>query len=219
MSNAGQEVLLFYIVCDESASMSSNGGIDTINASLPELHATLVSDPLVVDKTRLSIIAFSDSAEVILPLSKATDIVDMPGVAEGGATSFGSAFATLRQTIEGDVNMLKSQGFRVYRPCCFFITDGEPTDDGQWQSEYQHLLNHQYRPHIISFGIDGAVPGTLKQIGTLKAFVGVDRVSAARALSSMMSSIGNTVVASAGSAGGQIVVPEAPPGVVDLDTL
>ncbi|MDA2989737.1 MAG: hypothetical protein O2815_11735, partial [Actinomycetota bacterium] len=113
MENAGQEVMLFYIVCDESASMATNGGIETINQSLPELHATLVSDPLVVDKSRLSIIAFSDTAEVILPMSKATEIQDMPGVAENASTSYGAAFNTLRQAIEVDVNGLKSQGYRV----------------------------------------------------------------------------------------------------------
>lgn len=222
MENAGQEVMLFYIVCDESASMATNGGIETINQSLPELHATLVSDPLVVDKSRLSIIAFSDTAEVILPMSKATDIQDMPGVAENASTSYGAAFNTLRQAIEADVNGLKSQGYRVFRPCVFFITDGDPTDDN-WESAYDSLMSHQYRPHIIAYGVDGATVDTLKRIGNLKAFMGVDRVMAAKALSSMMTSIGNTVVNSVSqvgpSGGGTIVVPPPPTGVVDLDEL
>lgn len=219
METAGQELMLFYIVCDESASMGMNGGIETINTALPELHATIVSDPLVVDKARLGIIAFSDTAEVILPLDKATNIVDMPGVTASSATSFGAAFSVLRSTIEHDVNSLKAQGYRVYRPCVFFITDGEPTDDGLWQSEYVALTNHAYRPHIIAWGVDGADHQTLLDIKTLKAFAGVDRASAARALASMMKSIGNTIVSSVSSGGGQIVVPPAPPGVVDLDTL
>jgi uncharacterized protein YegL len=61
-----QEVILFYICCDESVSMAQNGGIDAINLSLPELHAQLVEDPLVVDKSRLAIIAFSDTAHVVV---------------------------------------------------------------------------------------------------------------------------------------------------------
>ncbi len=34
----GERVLPFYIVCDESASMAYNGGINAINKALPELH-------------------------------------------------------------------------------------------------------------------------------------------------------------------------------------
>ena len=222
MENAGQEVMLFYIVCDESASMGTNGGIETINESLPELHATLVSDPLVVDKSRLSIIAFSETAEVILPLSKATEINDMPGVAENTTTNYSAAFTTLKQAIEADVDGLKGQGYRVFRPCVFFITDGDPTDDN-WESSYDELMNHRYRPHIIAYGVDGATVDTLKRVGNLKAFMGVDRVMAAKALSSMMTSIGNTVVNSVSqvgpSGGGTIVVPPPPTGVVDLDEL
>ena len=225
MENSGQEVMIFYIVCDESASMSVNGGIQAINESLPELHATIISDPIVVDKSRLSIIAFSETAEVILPMSKATDIQDMPGVSENTATSYGAAFRALRETIEADVNQLKSQGYRVHRPCAFFITDGEPTDDGAWQAEFQQLLNHAYRPHIIAFGVDGSMPDTLREIGTLKAFIGVDKVSPARALASVMRQLANTIVLSVGGAGvgGAPVIDTRPlddiEGIVALDTL
>ena len=229
MDNAGQEAMIFYIVCDESASMSMNGGIQAINDSLPELHATIVSDPIVVDKSRLSIIAFSESAEVVLPMSKATEIEDMPGVSERTATSYAAAFRTLRETIESDVNLLKSQGFKVHRPCAFFITDGEPTDDGLWQSEFQQLLNHPFHPHVISFGVDGAqqvgMHPILREIGTLKAFVGVDNVSPAKALAAVMRQLANTISASVSGAGvgGAPVIDTRPldeiDGIVALDTL
>jgi uncharacterized protein YegL len=216
-----QEVILFYICCDESVSMAQNGGIDAINFSLPELHAQLVEDPLVVDKSRLAIIAFSDTAQVVLPLSKATDIVDMPGVAEVGGTHYGEAFRALRETIDNDVEMMKAQGFRVYRPVVFFITDGEPTDAG-WEAEYNLLMASRYYPHIISWGVDGADAATLQRIATpkMKAFLGgADSATAARALKQMFKSVGQTIVASAGAAGGQIVLPEPPQGVVALEAM
>lgn len=225
MQNTGQQVMIFYIVCDESASMSMNGGIQAINEALPELHATIISDPIVVDKSRLAIIAFSDTAEVILPMSKATDIQDMPGVSENAATSYGAAFRALRDTIQVDVDGLKAQGYRVHRPCAFFITDGEPTDDGMWQAEFQQLLNHPYRPHLIAFGVDGSRQETLREIGTLKAFIGVDGVSPAKALASVMSQLGNTIVSSVNGAGagGEPVIDTRPlddiEGIVALDTL
>lgn len=189
--------MLFYIVCDESGSMGQNGGIQAINQALPELHATLVADPLVVDKTRLSIIAFSDDAEVILPLSRVSDVQDMPGVQESGVTNYGRAFGLVQRTIENDVASLKAQGYKVYRPCVFFMSDGEPTD--AWEQPYQELASHQFRPNIVAFGVDGADPNVLKKIGTLKCYVGKDRASAGRALATVMSTIGNSIIASAGA--------------------
>ncbi|SVD90314.1 uncharacterized protein METZ01_LOCUS443168, partial [marine metagenome] len=79
-SLSGEQVLPFYIVCDESASMDHNGGIDAINAALPELHLSIASNPLVNDKARISLIAFSDDAEVLVPLARACDIDQMPGM-------------------------------------------------------------------------------------------------------------------------------------------
>jgi len=193
-----EEVLLFYIVCDESGSMGPNGGIAAINQALPELHATLAADPLVVDKSRLSIIAFSDDAEVILPLCKVTDVADMPGVAEGGLSNYGTAFALLRSTIENDVNRLKSQGFLVHRPYVFFMSGSEPSDN--WEPAYQGLINHTYRPHIMTFGIDAADPPTLAKIATLQHDVGSDHPSPSRDLTKIISHYGSEIVQSTSKA-------------------
>jgi uncharacterized protein YegL len=178
-----EEVLTFYICCDESVSMAQNGGIDAINISLPELHAQLVEDPLVVDKSRLAIIAFSDTAQVVLPLSKATDIEEMPGVSAAGPRRYGPVFRLLRETIDNDVQMMKSQRLEVRRPVVFLITGGEPTDAG-WEAEYNLLMSSRYSPHIVSWGVDGADAATLQRIATprARAFLGgPDSATAAQA--------------------------------------
>ncbi|MCB9382372.1 MAG: VWA domain-containing protein [Acidimicrobiaceae bacterium] len=205
----GQELLLFYIVCDESGSMGQNGGIDAINQALPELHATIAADPLAVDKSRLAIIAFSDDAQLILPLAKVTDVPDMPGVQPAGMTNYGRAFELLKNCIESDVEALKAQSYRVYRPCAFFMSDGEPTDD--WDSSYRDLMAHKYHPHIVAFGVDGADPTSLSKIATLRCFVGKDRSNAGRALASVMSSIGKTIITTSSTATAgppDIIVPQ-----------
>ncbi len=189
------DVLLFYVVCDESVSMSQNGGIEVINQSLPEFHAQLVQDPLVVDKSRISIIAFSDSAEVILPMTKATDIPDMAGVsATMQRAKFGPVFQVLRETIDRDVDLMKGQGFEIYRPVVFMFIGSEPADS-DWENQYQVLMNSRNAPHVISWGVDGADAATLQRIATpgMKAFLGgADRPTAARALKQMFSPVVNS---------------------------
>lgn len=214
---AGQEILLFYIVCDESGSMGPNGGIEEINRSLPELHATLASDPLVVDKSRLAIIAFSDDAETILPLTRVVDVADMPGVQESGLTNYGRAFEVLTSDIERDVEAMKAQGFRVFRPCVFFMSDGEPTDD--WEPAYRHLINHPLRPHIVAFGVGDADPAILAKVGTLRCYVGRDKANAGRALANVMSSIGNTIVSSVSNAQGGPAQIDLPAEIEGFDTV
>lgn len=115
----GENILPFYIVCDESGSMEGIGGIDAINSGLPELHSTIASDPLVSDKCRIGLISFSDIAEELLPLSRATDIPAMPGVQAKGVTNYGEAFTLLRYVIDRDIDGLKSQGYQVFRPAVF----------------------------------------------------------------------------------------------------
>ena len=114
----GEKVLPFYIVCDESASMHDNGGIDAINQSLPELHATISADPLVNDKTRIALIAFSSTAEVLVPLAAAADIGEMPGVDAAGATDYGSVFQLLKAAFLAEAKQvcyLKKSRKRVLR--------------------------------------------------------------------------------------------------------
>jgi uncharacterized protein YegL len=176
------EVHLFYIVCDESGSMGPNGGIAAINQALPELHATLACDPWVTDKSLLSIIAFSDNAEVILPLCNVCAVADFPGVTAGGLTNYGTAFALLQTTIENDVNSMKSQGFRVHRPYVLFISGTEPLDG--WELAYQSLTKHTYHPHIATYGVDGADPVILAKIATSRSYVGRDNPSIGQALAS-----------------------------------
>ena len=72
----------------------------------------MVSDPLVVDKARLSIIAFSDEAESTF-LSRRCQVAELPGVQVGGSTQYGKAFKLLRETIESDITEQKANGYRI----------------------------------------------------------------------------------------------------------
>lgn len=164
--NDGFQVVPFYIVCDESQSMEGPK-LNACNAALPDIHKSIATDPIVNDKVRIGVISFSDTAEVLLPLSKMTDVVDFPGLVVKGGTNYGNAFSCLKSTIQTEIAALKATGDRVNRPIVFFISDGEPTDSN-WQAKHQEVADKSwpYSPHIVSFGVGGAQAQTIRDVAT-----------------------------------------------------
>ncbi|MEU9200138.1 VWA domain-containing protein [Streptomyces sp. NPDC048332] len=220
------QILPFYLLCDESGSMSG-GPIDAINNALPELHHEISTNPTVADKTRFCLIGFSDNATVLQPLVDLSDIDQVPALAAGGLTSYGDAFRTLLRCIEADVAALKGQGHEVYRPVAFFLSDGIPTDDG-WEQALKELELSRFCPKIIAFGIGDAEEATIAQVANFRAFMQKDAmVSPAQALREFASSLTRSIVRSAssisvdGGSGFTLAVDETVPGfsTVSLDKL
>jgi len=187
-SQQGSAVLPFYLVCDESASMQFNGGIDTINDSMPELWAAIINDPVVNDKARVGVIAFSDTASVVQPLIRPSDADEIPGVAAQGSTSYAAAFRCLLDTIRTDISNLEAQGHVLLsRPIVLFITGGAPVNE-DWRTSFNELMADPYHPNLFVFGVDGANRDTLKEISTDKALHWVDNVTVSKALASVLRS-------------------------------
>lgn len=188
----GDGVLPFYIVCDESESMGPIGGITALNHALPDIHAEIASDPLVADRCLISLITFADTAVELMQLTKVSDVVAMPGMQARGTNKYGPVFALLRKVIERDIQDFKFYGVAVFRPCVFFITSGQPTDDPEWEDSYRLLMNKatfRQFPNIIAFGVSGADPVTISKIGTIGAFIGGNGVRPADALSEIFQSL------------------------------
>ncbi|GGL56783.1 vWA domain-containing protein [Planomonospora parontospora] len=191
-----EQVLPFYLVCDESYSMQG-APLDAINQELPRVHHQIASNPVVADKARFSIIGFSSTAEVLLPLSDLGDVTELPTLEARGATDYGAAFSLLRSTIEADIRTLKQAGHTPFRPTVFFLTDGQPTDS--WHAEYQRLVDPGFsaRPHILAFGFGEVDPATLQQIATFRAFVAQNGISPAQALGEFAKQLLQSIVRSA----------------------
>ncbi len=214
----GALILPFYAVCDESASMSGEP-IDAINTALSELHQEIRYQPVVAEKARFSLIGFSTSAHVILPISDLSKVDTMDGVSADGSTSYGSAFTLLRQTIEQDVNMLKADGCKVYRPAVFFMSDGQPTDS-DWEKALAALVDESfpYRPNIVAFGVAGADASIIGKVATLKAFMMDQGTHPAVALREYAKTLTNSIVMS-GSQGGTdmtLLLPPTPEGFTEI---
>lgn len=220
------QILPFYMVCDESGSMSGPP-IDAINSALPDLHQEISTNPTVADKTRFALIGFSDDAKVLQPLVDLSELEELPALTAGGVTSYGNAFRTLQQSIEQDVAALKSEQHEVYRPVAFFLSDGVPTDSG-WEQALKDLTSSRYGPKIIAFGIGEADAGTISQVANFRAFMQQDSsASPATALREFAASLTRSIVRSAGSIpadggdGFALAVDDTVPGfsTVTLDKL
>jgi uncharacterized protein YegL len=217
-----QQILPFYLLCDESGSMAG-GPVDAINLSLPELHKEIGSNPVVADKTRFCLIGFSNDAEVLLPLSDMSTVTSIPALNADGGTDYEAAFRKLHATIDTDVAALKQQGHQVYRPAVFFLSDGYPNSNN-WQSAYRDLIDPSWRPHpnILAFGFGQADEPTIRQVATARAFMANGQLGPAEALrefaQSLIRSIVNSGTQSAADASGgaTLVMPDHVPGFTTI---
>ena len=142
--------------------------IESLNSALRTIHRWISSNPIVNEKVRICVITFSDIAEVFLPLSKMTDVVDFPDLMVKSGTNYGSAFTCLKQTLEDDFTTMKAESnVKIYRPIVFFVSDGEPADTN-WQTAHAAVADKSwsFSPHIISFGMGGAQAETIREVAT-----------------------------------------------------
>lgn len=144
------QVLSFYVLCDTSTSMFGPG-IDAVNKSIMEMHAQLLEDPVVSDKVRISMLSFSSNATVELPLTRPSDIIQMPKFSASGVTNYSRVLDLVGNEIGRDIAVLSATN-RPLRPVVFMVTDGEPTDD-HWLASLDRLVDtsNPYLPNVVIF--------------------------------------------------------------------
>jgi uncharacterized protein YegL len=141
-----------------------------LNAGIGRLRRAVVSEPVVDDVAQMCIMSFSDSAKVVLPMGQMSES-GVPVLTLQRGTDYGAAFRALAQTIGRDNASLKSQGYKVYRPCTFFLTDGEPNDH-DWHRTFTDTLTYDRQtgrgmkghPIFVPFGFRDAPESVLKQL-------------------------------------------------------
>ncbi|MFH8492146.1 helix-turn-helix domain-containing protein [Streptomyces longisporoflavus] len=180
--------LPLYVACDVSMSLAPQ--VPALNEALLRLSRTLRESPLLNSMTRVCVIAFGDTAQVVTPLSDFTDRATITPLEAEGGCAYGPPLKLLRSTIEQDVTALRAEGHQVYRPVVFFLTDGEPNDPMTWESEHAALTaaDWGYHPHILAFGLGTSHPSTIRRIATLGAFQAHHAASAVDALSEFVTS-------------------------------
>lgn len=214
-----QQVLPFYLVCDESGSMDG-APLQAINESLPKIHSEIGSHPAVADKTKFCLIGFSDSAQVLLPLSDLSSVASIPALQVAGGTNYSSAFDLLYDTIADDIQRLKANGDQVFRPAVFFLSDGQPGDS--WEASYKRVTDSGWslHPNVLAFGFGQIDEATLQRVATVKAFIADGSMGPDEALrefaQSLIQSIVNSGSRPAAGGGLTLAVPDDVPGFTTL---
>lgn len=173
-----------YLLLDVSASMAG-APLRALNGATAEVAELIQSDARLSEEVMLCIISFSNDARIELPLDHPTEI-QMPKLNARGGTNYAPPLRLLRETVARDVPALKAQGFQVYRPVAFFLTDGNPTDSSSaWDAELEHLQRTSTRPTMIAVGIGGIDPAVLHKLAGEKgvAFISSPTLTPIQAVS------------------------------------
>lgn len=215
----GQLVMPFYLICDVSYSMS--GDIAALNEGVRRLRRAIVSEPVVDDVAQICIMTFSDTAKVLLPMGPLSEH-EVPVLSVEGGTNYGSAFRMLARTVEKDNENLKANGYRIYRPCAFFLTDGEPNDYDWYQTfigaltyDPQARAGMKSHPIFVPFGFRDAREDVLRHMAyppDRGKWYHAKSSDIEHALKGILDIIMNTVIASGRSAttGQPTVVQQTP---------
>jgi uncharacterized protein YegL len=127
----GQIVMPFYLILDVSYSMIND--MAELNDSLQRLRRAIIAEPLVDDVAHICVMTFSDTAKVVMPLGQMSEQA-VPALDVEGGTNYGAAFRELAHVIPADAAALRAAGDKIFRPCAFFLTDGEPNDSDWWET-------------------------------------------------------------------------------------
>ncbi|MCR6490411.1 hypothetical protein M8542_47165 [Amycolatopsis sp. OK19-0408] len=208
-------VLPCYVVFDESCSMADH--MDSLNTGLRELTGTLLGEPSIAGRTRLCVIGFAETARIVTPLSTPGTGPARDGRAIGTETNFGAAFAVLRETIERDVEALRSASCAVHQPVVFFLSDGQPTDPAAWPSAHAGLVDPGWaaRPRIVAFGIGDADMTTIARVGTHGAYLSTGDLTPRDTVREFTAALAGSVVASGAA---ELTVPRQVSGFTALET-
>lgn len=197
-------LLPIYVLADESGSMTELVG--ELNAGLVSLHAALLAEPMAAAKVRMSVIGFSDTAELRMHLTDLRCETHLPQLVCRTATSYGAAFEALARQIPADVERLKAQQYAVHRPAVFFLSDGQPSDGSTWQYVHRRLVDRQLTvgaPNIIACGIGDAEPHTILEVATRPeyAYVSIAGADVGQAIARFCAALTKSVIASGRSLG------------------
>ncbi len=150
------------ILADTSGSMSVKGKDEALNEAIQNMVSTFKQESARQAEIHVGLITFGgESAEMHLPLAKASEIEAMKPLDAFGRTPMGHAFELATEVLE-DKEIITS---RDYRPVLILLSDGIPTDS--WQAGLERLTNSERGQKASRFAM---AIGAEANIDVLEAF-------------------------------------------------
>jgi uncharacterized protein YegL len=124
-----------YLLIDCSESMAGDG-FSSVTQGLATVITQLRSNPMALETAVISVITFASTAQQVVPL---TDILkfQMPRLKLGSGTVLGAGLQLWLDCMEREITKTTLEQKGDYKPLCFLLTDGEPTD--QWEAVADHI--------------------------------------------------------------------------------
>jgi len=155
-----------YVVVDEGSGLESYAS--AVNAWLPEFHGQLRSDH---DRGAfLSIIYFSATVDVALPLTSVADVTDLPGAVASHSPERlqASPFSVLRDLIQHDLIRDQERAPEWERPILIFLAvGGEREEDTYFRAaaDLQGLPIH-LMPRIVGVALSDQAIAPLQRLSS-----------------------------------------------------
>ncbi len=138
------------LLLDNSGSMRGDP-LDQLNEGLRVFQQSLVGDDLARMRVEVAIISFG-------PVTLVQDFVSAehfvaPVLPVAGDTPMGQATKLALEKIEERKQIYRQNGISYYRPWIFLITDGAPTDGGEWTMAAQRVREAEAAKKLSFFGV------------------------------------------------------------------
>lgn len=124
VEEGANERLAAVILCDDSFSTKGKD-IDQINRGLELFGQELTDDEVAAETVEPAIVSFGGGVDVVQDFVKA-DSFQPPTLSAGGNTPMGDAVLKALDMVEGRKSTYRDQGYEVFRPWVFLLTDGNP---------------------------------------------------------------------------------------------
>jgi uncharacterized protein YegL len=155
------------LLADVSGSMSVNGKIDVLNASVSEMIRDFGEEDSARAEIHTCVITFGGEVKIHQPMAPAEDMTWTTMSAKGG-TPMGAAFSMARELIENKETI----SGRAYRPTIILVSDGKPTDD--WEVPLAELIGSERASKAFRFAMgigDDAEVDTLQKFADQTAHI------------------------------------------------
>lgn len=220
MENGGKKKYYrIYVMVDVSSSMQripegeTQSPHDRFLLLVPDLTLTLMESPQVRTTCWLSIVAFNETAHLVLPIAPLRQPPAVGELPRGGQTDYAAALQFLSERIRTDAGAIRngaaqrSTEVELARPLVFFISDGKPQVSRAFQSEAEWvpirdaITNGSSGARIAAIGLDGADETVLWKLATgdnehRNAFIATNEMSSTKLAETILLAIRRSVQAS-----------------------